>query len=216
MFFLFLCVRLLSISDTEVETRKGIREEYCQAKTAWDKKEKQLMEEQTSLEAKKQEYWNKSETHTRAIEGLKHQIKSLEVELQSKEQGVREFSLACGKLKQELDATESKLLHTTRSRNILETELSEEKRAHIEKVDNMSFQMEQLKASHAKAVQEILVNLQEERKKHQQHVKELTTQQEHTQEQLQVWCQVCAFIPPSHPLTHTHTPPARFPINDCV
>lgn len=107
-------------------------------------------------------------------EDLNKKIEEANKEIEDRNKSLEEFTQTCNKLKQDMDATEGRLLDVTRERNDLEKALDKETQLGREKVETLSFQMEQLKTDHTNAVQEMMSTLQEERKNHKKEKKDMT------------------------------------------
>ncbi|XP_031568997.1 trichohyalin-like, partial [Actinia tenebrosa] len=106
-------------------------------------------------------------------EDLNKKIQEANKEIAERGQSLEELTQTFSKLKQDMDATEARLLDVTRERNDLEKALDKEIQLGREKVETLSFQMEQLKTEHTNAVQEMMSTLQDERKNHKKEKKDM-------------------------------------------
>lgn len=97
-------------------------------------------------------------------------------ELTSKEKDLEELSDRFIKSKENTISTENRLLEIVRERNELEKSLSELTKKSHQISETLSFQNEQLKVDHRKAIEEMVETWQEERKNHKKEKYEMQEQ----------------------------------------
>lgn len=140
--------------ETEVEDRKAISTEFQTARNTWRDSEQQKnqelqavlqkievlkdefntretklsIEKSSELQALNDQLHKMSEEMSKNRDEMQAKVNTLEKENYEKSTNLQEFNNTCQQLKSELTALEEKLLHTTKSKNLLEEEFQSEKK----------------------------------------------------------------------------------------